>query len=289
MDSGDIARFLLERIESEKLAFLGVGRAGRFLWNAASNNKGATAMGVIGTAALGPTMAREAFKSTPQSIAAKNKRVNLAHQASRGKYAMANKYAAAGISDADARQALAIRASLEKHAGFPGGIPLRAGDAAWKAAKQSPALKGAKNTLRALKDHKKELFMAGILLGAGSQVSGAAGMGVSHAVGKSQEGVQRAGRGFRFNAMLKADPSLKSSPQARTYFNVLQKASPFIANEPHVAAATVRSMLESPEGYALHPKVLKDILDIEGRRQDTRYPGMRVPQIRGEMPTFTEG
>ena len=176
---------------------------------------------------------------------------------------MANKYAAAGISDADARQALAIRSGLEKRAGK---IP---------------------NTALASLGGVRNMFLAGLALGAGAQVSGIAGAGVAGTVGKASEMKMNASSGKRYSAMLKADPSLRSAPKARTYFNVLQKASPFIASEPHVAAATIRSMLESPEGYALHPKVLKDIMEIEGKRQDTRYPGLRVPTFRGELPDMT--
>ncbi len=88
----------------------------------------------------------------------------------------------------------------------------------------------------------------------------------------------------RYNQMLDADPSLKKNKMARTYFNVLDKASPYIAGEPQVAAATVRSMLEAPEGYALHPKYMKDILSVEESRQKTRFPVLRAPTFKGELP-----
>jgi hypothetical protein len=84
--------------------------------------------------------------------------------------------------------------------------------------------------------------------------------------------------------MVQADPSLGNNRMARVYFGVLDKASPYIAGEPQVAAATVRSMLEAPEGYATHPKYMKDILGVESERQKTRFPMLRAPTFKGEMP-----
>ena len=81
-----------------------------------------------------------------------------------------------------------------------------------------------------------------------------------------------AAKSFKLDAMM-SDP-----------IGVLHRASPFIATEPHVAAATVRSMMESPEGYALHPKFVKDLLEIEEKRQKTRYPGLRAPGFSGSLP-----
>lgn len=129
-----------------------------------------------------------------------------------------------------------------------------------------------------------KMFAAGAALSAGAATAGAGSMGVSTAIGKGQEALHKSKRDKHFSDMLKADPSLKTSPKAKAFFNVLHQASPFIATEPHVAAATVRSMIEAPEGYALHPKFMKDVLDIEEKRQKTRYPGLRAPTLRGEMP-----
>jgi hypothetical protein len=128
------------------------------------------------------------------------------------------------------------------------------------------------------------MYAAGLLLGAGVATSGAAALAASKGVGKITELAHTAGRTKRYEDMLRADPALKKFPQARTYFDVIDKASPYVTSEPHVAAATVRSMLESPEGYALHPKMVKDILGVEGERQSTRFPELRAPVFKGALP-----
>lgn len=119
--------------------------------------------------------------------------------------------------------------------------------------------------------------------GLGLGAAGALTAGTAYGIGKGME----VGRGLfqdrRYKKMLKADPSLKG-PKARAFFNVLDKASPYIAGEPQVAAATVRSMMEAPEGYALHPKYMKDILGVEESRQKTRFPVLRAPTFKGELP-----
>jgi hypothetical protein len=132
--------------------------------------------------------------------------------------------------------------------------------------------------------NKETLFTAAAMLGIASTAAGASAAAGSYAVGKGQEAWQRATTDKRYNAMIKADPTLKREKMSKTYFKVLDNASPYIASEPHVAAATVRSMIEAPEGFALHPKYMRDILGIEESRQKTRFPVLRAPTFKQELP-----
>jgi len=132
-----------------------------------------------------------------------------------------------------------------------------------------------------------KLFLAGAMLSAGAAAGGGIGLAAGNGMGRVTEAYGRTKNKQRFSAMLRADPSLKGNPSAKKYFEVIQRASPYIASEPFVAAATVRSMLESPEGYATHPKFMQDILGIEERRQKTRFPSMRMPPLRGELPDMS--
>lgn len=129
-----------------------------------------------------------------------------------------------------------------------------------------------------------KMFLGGAALSAGAMGVGAVGMGAANLLGKGTEFAYGARQKKHYGNMIKVDPSLKQEPRARAFFNVLHKASPFIATEPHVAAATVRSMIDAPEGYALHPKFMRDVLEIEEKRQKTRYPAMRTPTFKGDLP-----
>ena len=147
---------------------------------------------------------------------------------------------------------------------------------------KEPAAKSFK--LDAMMSDPMKVFLGGAALSAGAMATGAVGMGAAHLIGKGTEAFGQSQGNRHFKNMLKVDPTLKKDPKARAYFGVLHRASPFIATEPHVAAATVRSMMESPEGYALHPKFVKDLLEIEEKRQKTRYPGLRAPGFSGSLP-----
>ena len=133
------------------------------------------------------------------------------------------------------------------------------------------------------------LAAAGTLAGTVQQV----GTGV---VGRVSERVHARKQNQRFSAMLKADPSLKDEPLARTYFGVLDRASPYIGGEPVIAAATVHSMLETPSLKGNLPgvtsKALQDILKTEESRQSTRFPllqerGPKGPELKPDVGSFT--
>ena len=159
------------------------------------------------------------------------------------------------ISEDDKRAASSIRRQLEK-----------------RAAKQNPLAIAA--TLAAVST----------ALGVGSTLGG-------HVMGKAYEGIRAGDRPQRFRAMLKAEPSLKKERYARTYFNVLDRASPYIAGEPFIAAATVRSMIETPSLIdggvpSVGPKMMKEIMDAEESRQKSRFhPFKTVKPFKASLPS----
>jgi hypothetical protein len=72
-----------------------------------------------------------------------------------------------------------------------------------------------------------------------------------------------------YGQMLKVDPGLRREPGARQMFQIVNRASPYLASEPVIAAATVRSMLDAP---ALDERKLQQLLTTEKLRQDTEFP-----------------
>ena len=84
-----------------------------------------------------------------------------------------------------------------------------------------------------------------------------------------------------YNNMVKVDPDLRREPGAREMFRVVNRASPYLASEPIIAAATVRSMLESP---ALDERKLQQLLTTEKLRQDTEIPWASSGKGMGQMP-----
>lgn len=133
--------------------------------------------------------------------------------------------------------------------------------------------------------------------GAGTLATAAQQLG-SGVVGRISERAHARKQGQRFAAMLKADPSLKDEPLARTYFGVLDRASPYIGSEPTIAAATVHSMLETPSLKGNLPgvtsKMVQDILKTEESRQATRFPllqqkGAKGPELKPDVGSFSLG
>lgn len=123
----------------------------------------------------------------------------------------------------------------------------------------------------------KALAMAGLALGSTAAAVGAGSHGVSHGVGVLQEKARGLTANKRFQEVVKVQPSLAQHPLAPKYFEILDRASPYIASEPYLAAATVEQMLHTP-GISdnsvppVPPKMLQEILRTEEARQGTRFP-----------------
>jgi hypothetical protein len=123
---------------------------------------------------------------------------------------------------------------------------------------------------------KKVLQYGGIGLGLG--VGAKLGdYGISSALAKSRTRNERK----YYNNMMKIDPGLRKEPGAREMFRVVNRASPYLASEPIIAAATVRSMLESP---ALDERKLQQLLTTEKLRQETEIPWSGSGRGMGQMP-----
>ncbi|MHC4214322.1 MAG: hypothetical protein ACYSWP_13225 [Planctomycetota bacterium] len=95
--------------------------------------------------------------------------------------------------------------------------------------------------------------------------------------------MHRTGKERRYRQMLKADPTLRREPRSKQFFNILDRASPYISSEPMVAAATVRNMIETPALHergvpAITPKMMKEVIDLEAARQQTRFPALGGPK-----------
>jgi hypothetical protein len=238
------------------LAGKGAKGVGNVYWRAAQNAPGATALGTAATVATAPLMLEGDDPATKrEKLLQKMRRRHLAARAG----GVGMKTASVHFDEDEVRQAVAIRRQLEKTA-------------------------GRAKSMKQVFEKFPDMFTAGLMLGMGTGAAGAATSAASYGAGKLSEMAHASGRNRRFEAMLKADPSLKRDPKARSYFNILDKASPYIAGEPHVAASTVRTMLESPEGYGAAPRMMKDILGVESERQKTRFPMLQAPTFKAELP-----
>ena len=136
-----------------------------------------------------------------------------------------------------------------------------------------------------------QVLLAGLALGTGATVAGLGGQAAAQGAGKAGELVHRMGRERHFSAMLKSDPDLGGYPKAevRKAFNVVHRASPYVAKEPLLAATTVRSIVEAPRpSYGsktptVSYEAVKRVLELEDARQSTRFPFMQETKGRGSQ------
>lgn len=200
---------------------------------------------------MAPSMISNPFKN-PEGLARNYEARNLIQGATNfNKLGAAVKIASSVLSQEDLNRSLAIRRQLEKTATAPAALSL------------DPA----------------KILAAGLALGGASAVIGAGTHLAGHGVGLAQEKFRAVTQDKRFKAMTKVDPSLRNNPKARTYFGIIDRASPYIAGEPYLAAATVQQLLSTPslseEGVpSIQPKMLNEILNTEKVRQETRFPFM---------------
>lgn len=148
------------------------------------------------------------------------------------------------------------------------------------------AVEAAKRALRDEELHSKnmrkwsprQLVAAGLGLGGAAAVVGAGSHAMGYGTGVAQEKVRSFTGGKRYNAMLHEEPSLAEHPMARKYFDVLDRASPYLAGEPLLAAAAVSSMVNTPtlsdnsRVPSVQPRIIQELLNTEGVRQKTRFP-----------------
>lgn len=227
----------------------GVGAAGRVLERGATEEP----LSFMGAAAMGAPMVPMIQNplSNPQTLARKYQaRQNITGFME----PPMTKLMSSVVSAADFEQSMKIKRQLEKTAAGP------------------------KNVGKML--NPRDLLMAaGILGGVGTAV-GAGQQLAGHAFGRLEEKVREKSRPQRFNAMLKVDPTLREEPLAAAYFDVLDRASPYLASEPYIAAATIQSMIQTPalrDGSvpSVTPKQIQEILRTEEARQSSRFPMLK--------------
>jgi hypothetical protein len=126
----------------------------------------------------------------------------------------------------------------------------------------------------------KHYLLAGLALGTAGTAAGLGGQALASGAGKVGEMTHRLGRNRHYNQMTRADPGLKeySPAEVRQAFNVVHKASPYVAKEPLLAASAVRSIVDAPRSDmgskvpTVSLDAVKKIMDVESARQGTRYP-----------------
>ena len=234
----------------------GLGRIARFggnvirrAWNT-PGQKLTVGMGV-GLPALIGYGALAGPKAPPDPVKLEKKRQRRLLAQRIGSSSM--KIASAGIADSDVRRAIRLGKQIEKTA--------------------SPLAAAIRDPVTA--------FTTGAALATGMMVAGMGGVAAIHGVGKATDAIRGLSSERQYKKMLKADPTLKKDSRTRTFFGLVQRASPYIASEPYVAAATVKSMLDSPDTLGAHPRFMKDIMSAEEARQKSRYPFLQVPRVSG--------
>lgn len=184
-------------------------------------------------------------------------------------------------------RAKSMRDELEKQAAVPRFRRMAGGFAG--AAQKASGGAGTKQTYHGKPRSTSEWFRAGAAMAGGGALFGIGAAAMNNAAGGATRKIHEAGRDKRFNRMVGADPSLRKEPGARHMFAVLDRASPYMAGEPVLAAATVRQMLETPsivEGGipSLDPRTIKGIIDVEQAHQNTRYPAIAGKPTIAKMP-----
>ena len=220
-----------------------IGRA----WKA---DKVGTTMGLGGLALIGPTMLR----STPEQAAEVQAR------------AAARRASSAGLNDSFMRNY-----SMQKSAQvLRGARHLYPQEELQKIASAVGAA-----TKQALDPGKMFLIGAGLALG--NQLVGAAAEGAEEGVRRIPEAVRENSRPARWKKVTAYDPGLKTVPHAAEAFAALDRASPYIAGEPLLAASATRQLAaygSSDEGGPPNIPIdrLKSILDIQRIRAEGRAP-----------------
>jgi len=152
------------------------------------------------------------------------------------------------------------------------------------------------STLAHLLADPKRALLLGAALVAGGAAAGAGVHGIGWLAGRGADVAHRVTKNPQYKRMVKADPTLEHEPRAKQMFEVLHRASPYIAKEPVLAAATVRTMLEQPsyvEGGMpnIHPDLIQKILQIQETRGKSKH-GPLHPSVSAaknvSLPSFSE-
>lgn len=242
--------------------------AGEVVQRAFTNNPLATSMATLGGGA-GMYFTGKELTNNLQGMARTNEAGRLIQQGVQNTPMGGNmgfsKLSSSVLSQSDFDSALRVRRQLEKVASLAAMSLPKGGGKSWG---------------------PKEVLLAAALVGSVGTGVGIAQQAGSRAVGTLGEKMRAKTRQKRYDAMLRADPSLKDEPLARTYFAVLDRASPYMSGEPHLAAATVQNMISTPalrEGGvpSISAKQIQEILNTEQVRQGTRFPTLQTKAPQG--------
>lgn len=231
-------------------------RVGNLALQAWKKDKAGTVMGVGGLALLGPSMVR----TTPEQVAGRQARRATAR-------------ASASDLNAAFRENFAMTKSADVVRVLPGARKLYP-----QADLEKLAAAGA---MRASVS-PTNMFLLGAGLALGNQIIGATADAVEEGARRVGEGMRARSRAGRWKKVVAFDPDLGKLPHAKDAFDALDRASPYIAGEPMLAAAAVRQLADRGSAYEGGPpqvnlSTLKQVLDIQRGRLDTRGgPGGRT-------------
>ena len=145
---------------------------------------------------------------------------------------------------------------------------------------KTAAVSGLRRAVQGAKSGNGDFARQALAYMAGATALGIGAPIIANSLGEGMNFARRGRLNRDYNAMLKQDPELKREPQAKQYFELLHRSSPYVAQEPVIAATVVRNLVDSP---ALDGRKFKDILDIEKARQETKNPLMKDPTGASRM------
>lgn len=121
----------------------------------------------------------------------------------------------------------------------------------------------------------KQMFLLGAGVALGNQVVGHLAAGAEEGAQRVSDAYRATTRPARWKAVLKYDPDLKNMPFAQDAFAAIDRASPYLAGEPLLAAGAVRTLVTSGSAYEGGPPVIntqtvKNVIDIQNQRTNSR-------------------
>lgn len=120
-----------------------------------------------------------------------------------------------------------------------------------------------------------QMFLLGAGLALGNQAIEALSAGAEEGARSVGEKLREGTRASRWGRVVKFDRDLKELPHAREAFDALDRASPYLAGEPMLAASAVRQLASYGSSYEGGPpnvplSTVKSVLDIQGGRTENR-------------------
>ena len=111
-----------------------------------------------------------------------------------------------------------------------------------------------------------------LLYSAFGTAMGAGGPLAMYGIGQVVKSSRKKDENKNFKKVIKADPSLKKEEDAKKFYGILHRTSPYIAREPDVAAKIIKHMINLPE---VTPQTFQQVIQLERGLQDTEMPFFR--------------